>query len=1034
MRLLVAAWLVCMLLALGCDEPAVVAAPPRWRCPAAWIHYARGGCGPSSVLCAPDGGAAPGACAGDDGGASGAWRAPGTEGGPPPRGWIPDGVPDATWSPEAGVSACATGWTARDDHTCDPRVPEACDTGALPLPAARCTAGEAACAEGDYPDPGAEAVGAARVYVRERADATLADGSAARPFPTLSAALSHAASGAWVLVASGAYDASITVRSDVHLVGVCAARVTLRGVGTSDATDPPALAVTGASASLDLRGVTVSGGVGGVVASSGARASLRGVRVERAAWVGVAARGGGTALTVDDVAVTEARARSDGQWGDGVLVSDGARLDARGLAVVACRGYGVDVYNATADLTDLYVRDTRFGDDAGASYGAGVVVRGAARAAVRRAVILRNASAGFSAAGSGAVATLDDALVAESAARVVGAVSSSGQGIVAVQGARITAQRVEVRGNRSSGVFAGDRASITLSDAVVRGTRLVSNESGLRSIGAACALGATVTLARTRVGDMEGIGLAVDGAGSHLSGEDVVIEGIRPLPVEAICAAAYAYNGGAIDLARVRVSSIAHIGLGCDGAGARFSVRDAVVRGVYPLAYAPLSAAALVSRHGATFAASNLRIADNFGSGAGADNGADLALDRAVIERTTHRSELPLEAQSVTGQGLAVVDGARLTVTRALVSESSRFGVTVSGVDARLDLSDSVIRATGASESEPSTRTTYGLGVEHGAAVGARRVLFEGNRVSVAVIVTHEGTRAAFEDLSVSDTRGADMDASGQGLQVNGGATVTLSRGTVEGAHTAGVAVYQSGTRADLTDVAIAGTRSGRFGDERGAGVGLVAGMGATVYARRARIDDSTQVGAWSVDEGTSLDLEDVVVRGVGAVVNGASRVFGDGVVAQAGGRVDARRIAVLDARGLALGAVLGDVVGGAPRGGSVVRASDVFLRGVEAESIRLSDPPSRPVAYGVHVARGCSLDVSRAVIDGAQWGFFQSSGALTLRESVVAGQSRGAGASNGASAAHPLTLDRVTFTDVAGPVARDIELPEALLPPPPLP
>src|SRR3954453_1801789 len=39
---------------------------PAWPCTPDWGAYPRGGCGPAVLLCAPDGGAAPGACNGVD--------------------------------------------------------------------------------------------------------------------------------------------------------------------------------------------------------------------------------------------------------------------------------------------------------------------------------------------------------------------------------------------------------------------------------------------------------------------------------------------------------------------------------------------------------------------------------------------------------------------------------------------------------------------------------------------------------------------------------------------------------------------------------------------------------------------------------------------------------------------------------------------------------------------------------------------------------------------------------------------------------
>lgn len=49
---------------VGGEPPdAAKAYPARWPCPSGWVHERFGACGPAALLCVPDGGAAPGACA-----------------------------------------------------------------------------------------------------------------------------------------------------------------------------------------------------------------------------------------------------------------------------------------------------------------------------------------------------------------------------------------------------------------------------------------------------------------------------------------------------------------------------------------------------------------------------------------------------------------------------------------------------------------------------------------------------------------------------------------------------------------------------------------------------------------------------------------------------------------------------------------------------------------------------------------------------------------------------------------------------------
>lgn len=113
------AWIV------GCSEAppptggrdATVSCDPSWPCPEGWVGGASGGCGPAVLLCAPDGGAAPGACDLD---ALGSPRAFPTE--DSGTGWrfglLPDGEITGGWSEH--MPPCAEGWNRLDDGSCVP--------------------------------------------------------------------------------------------------------------------------------------------------------------------------------------------------------------------------------------------------------------------------------------------------------------------------------------------------------------------------------------------------------------------------------------------------------------------------------------------------------------------------------------------------------------------------------------------------------------------------------------------------------------------------------------------------------------------------------------------------------------------------------------------------------------------------------------------------------------------------------------------------------------------------------------------------
>ena len=166
-------WMIVLACVTGCAEQP--AANPEWVCPSTWVRYTAGGCGPAVLLCAPGGGAAPGACDGldlhrgvpagdggvtfhlrEDGSIGGGWHEPGDPGGPPPADWSPAGVPAPDWRPAAGVSRCPEGWR-RADGACDPLLRSDCPTGSGPLPGGTCTpTAESDCPNSRFPEVPAE--------------------------------------------------------------------------------------------------------------------------------------------------------------------------------------------------------------------------------------------------------------------------------------------------------------------------------------------------------------------------------------------------------------------------------------------------------------------------------------------------------------------------------------------------------------------------------------------------------------------------------------------------------------------------------------------------------------------------------------------------------------------------------------------------------------------------------------------------------------------------------------------------------------
>jgi hypothetical protein len=323
-----------------------------------------------------------------------------------------------------GVTTCATGFTSDGEGGCDPVLPEApcapgtraqlgetacvpvgvtgCATGFVPdgeggcdavLPAGPCGEGLIEqlgqvecqplgdCGEAPYGD--VEDAGDT-IYVDGSADATLADGSVAHPFVTVSAALAAAAPGEQVVLAAGDYAERLELDAPVRLRGRCAALVSLHGVSLLGGPLPALRVRSGASGST-IRGLTFTGnadgllldratgvvveevqtrdtGEFGIYSSTGSVFTVRRSRVSRATGVGIGVGGGEVRL--EQVVVRDTRPVDDGGLGRGIEVDDldgglEARLVMQSSVVIANREIGVFLSGADAEIEGSAVLDTR---------------------------------------------------------------------------------------------------------------------------------------------------------------------------------------------------------------------------------------------------------------------------------------------------------------------------------------------------------------------------------------------------------------------------------------------------------------------------------------------------------------------------------------------------------------------------------------------------------------------------------------------------------------------------------------------------
>jgi uncharacterized protein DUF1565 len=170
---------------------------------------------------------------------------------------LPDG---SCFAPGVPAGGCGTGFAHDGEGGCTPILPPTCPRGAMAVPGDEACRPVMPCAPGKWGDI---ARGADTEHVDVLYTAADADGSEAKPWPTIGAAIAAAAPGSTVAVAPGTYVEDVAVDKPVHLAGVCPELVEVVGSGAELGT---VRVVTGADGA-ELRGIAIGGPAVGIFVS-----------------------------------------------------------------------------------------------------------------------------------------------------------------------------------------------------------------------------------------------------------------------------------------------------------------------------------------------------------------------------------------------------------------------------------------------------------------------------------------------------------------------------------------------------------------------------------------------------------------------------------------------------------------------------------------------------------------------------------------------------------------------------------------------
>jgi hypothetical protein len=404
--------------------------------------------------------------------------------------------PDWSCTPIGPPTTCLSGWAQTKDNWCEPILPAApCAPGTMEVIGKSDCQPIGDCGSGTY---GKIATTAATLYVDGSYAGGDGDGSLAKPFATIGAALAAAKSGVQIAVAAGDYKEDLTVKTPVVLEGRCAQLVRIVGQGSVQG---QALVIgVGPTA---VRGVSITGPAGCVRVD--AIATLERVAVAGCGSSALRVAAGGTLAVADSTVVSAGRfgvwaaggtaklqrsvvrdTRTDAvNGGAGILVSskDGpAQLEMTDSLVAGNAAYGIAIWGATVSATRSVVKDSQ--PDADKSLGIGILCSSLAatpgQLSLTDSLVAGNRRAGVRVDGSAAI--VERTVVRDTDAEALD--GGRGFGIVAqtsdppdVLPSSLTLRDSIVARNRAVGTYVID-STLTVERSVVRDTRPQASDGG----------------------------------------------------------------------------------------------------------------------------------------------------------------------------------------------------------------------------------------------------------------------------------------------------------------------------------------------------------------------------------------------------------------------------------------------------------------------------------------------------------------------------------------------------------------------------
>jgi len=662
-----------------------------------------------------------------------------------------------------------------------------CDTGHLEDDG-ECV--PAACGSGTW---GNLEVDESTVYVNITA-AEGGDGSEGAPFSSIQDGLDAAGDidGGMVAVAAGTYPETLELDGGYHgvrLAGRCRELVSIDASGGGE--DTPGIYANLGNSEVELSGVTVSGSqyIGVSVGSGVLR--IRDSAVVGSGYVGVWAcqhgaydtllsmegcevggnsRGGVFALDSDttvsltETAIVDTLPDEKGDFGYGILVQDGANLDAEACEVARNSAIGVFVLDSGSSvaLRETIIEDTK--PDENGNGGMGIQVQDGASLDAEACVVRGNTNMGLSVNDPGTSAYIKETTIENTQPKASG---GGGYGITINEEATLDVEGCEVNGNTGAGVVAVDPGtSVALRETAIEDTQ--PHEDGTKGYGLYVADGASLYAEGCEVRGNAAVGVKAYNS-EEMHGTSIVLQetSIEETRAQADGEGGFGIEvsaGAALDAEACVVGWNANLGLAVYDSGTSVVLRETSVEDNQPLASLAGGIGVQVCE-GASLVAESCGIKRNTAVGLlAAHSGTSVTLRETAIKDNLSGG------YGAAGFGIQLYDGANLEAEGGEVVGNVSAGLVADGPGTSATLRETKFASTTTGEIFTSG---MGIVVQAFASVVATGIEVSSNQ-GPGLYATEKHTLISCSDCTIRDNQFA-------GTVVVAGASLQLADSIIEG-------------------------------------------------------------------------------------------------------------------------------------------------------------------------------------------------------------------------------------------------------------